>query len=126
MWLKDYMSHDNDRSAQILARIAELLVGTPALAETIRGTVGVRHVRCGKKTCHCGEGDRHGPVYYLSVSLGPGRTKQITLTHETYELARRYSENYASLHRILEEVSALNRELLEEQGQATRRQKQAP
>ena len=120
------MSHNNDRSNEILARMAELLAGTPALAETIRGTVGVRHVRCGKKTCHCAEGDRHGPVYYLSVSLGPGRTKQVTLTPETYELAKKYSENYTSLHRILEEVSALNRELLEERGRAKRRQKRAP
>jgi hypothetical protein len=120
------MSHHNDQSSEILARVAALTAEVPALTETLRGTVGVRHVRCGKKRCHCVDGELHGPVYYLSVSLGSGRTKQVTLTPETYELARRYSENYASLHRILEEVSALNRELFEERGRVTRRKKRAP
>lgn len=114
------MDELHDRATQIRARLAELAGGAPPLAEVLRGTVGTRRVRCGKKGCHCHDGPGHGPVYYLSVSAGSGRTKQIGLSRAQYDEASRLAENYASLRDILDEVSRLNRELLEADGRARR------
>jgi hypothetical protein len=114
------MNKLQDRTAEIRARLAELAEAAPPLAEILRGTVGSRRVRCGKKGCHCQDGSGHGPVYYLSVSVGGGRTKQIGLSREQYQEASRLAENYAALRDILDEVSRLNRELLEAEARARR------
>jgi len=115
------MHTPSDRILLLQKRIAEILDEAPALGEILRGTVGQRTVRCGKETCHCRDGEGHGPVRYLSVSLGAGQTKQMTLTPETYEIAQRYVHNYTRLKEILEEVSTINREILHEEQRSDRR-----
>ena len=80
-----------------------------------------RYVRCGKEGCHCRAGEGHGPVFYLSVSFGAGRTEQAALTAQTYEIAQRYAHNYVMLREVVEEVSAINREILREERRAHRR-----
>jgi hypothetical protein len=84
----------------------------PDLAEVLRGTLRRRYVRCGKESCHCREGRGHGPFVYLSVTLAVGRTEQITIATPDVGLARRFLANYARAYRLLEVVSAVNRELL--------------
>ena len=115
-----------DRISQLRRRLAELVADAPDLSEVLRGTVGQRYVRCGKKGCHCQDGEGHGPVYYLSVSLGAGRTKQVTLTRESHETAGRYARNYARLREILEEAFGIHRELLQEERRAARRRPASP
>src|SRR5436853_4530099 len=51
--------------------LVELL---PPAAETLRGTLRERYVTCGKPGCKCARGERHGPLWDLSVTLGSGRT----------------------------------------------------
>jgi len=109
--------------AQLRKRLAEVVARAPDLTEVLRGTVRQRYVRCGKAGCHCRDSEGHGPVFYLSVSLGVGRTEQATLTPETYEIARRYAHNYATLREVLEEVSSINREILQEQRRARPRKR---
>jgi len=53
-------------------------------------------------------------VLYLSVSLGVGRTHQITIPPEAYAVARQYVQNYARLRRSLETISTVNRTLLQQ------------
>lgn len=84
----------------------------PRLAHLLRGTLRRRFVRCGKPTCHCREGRGHGPFLYLSVTLGIGRTEQITIDPDDYPLVLQYLRNYGRLQRIVEKVGAVNRELL--------------
>ena len=86
----------------------------PPLAEVIRGTLRARYVRCGKAGCHCRKGRGHGPVRYLSVSLGVGESRQITIAAEDFELASQYVDNYERLWKLLEEISTVNRELLQQ------------
>ena len=116
----------NGRIEEFHQRLAELVADVPDLTAVLRGSVRKRYVRCGKKGCHCQEGRGHGPVYYLSVSLGAGKTKQITLTEETYELAQQYVHNYARWKEVLEEASSLNREILVERRKQTRRRGRDP
>lgn len=106
------MNEAEQRIAELEQRLAGLVDEVPNLAEILRGTVGERFVRCGKPGCRCQEGAGHGPVFFLSSSLG-GRTKQVALTPETYEIAKRYVGNYVRLKEIVDEVSAINHELLQ-------------
>lgn len=117
------MGSDVKQIARLRQRLAKAVARAPDLTEILRGTVGERYVRCGKENCRCREGKGHGPVHYLSVSLGVGRTEQVTLTPETYEIAQRYARNFARLREVLEEVSAINREILREQRLAIRRKR---
>lgn len=85
--------------------------GAPNLAEVLRGSLRRRFVRCGKTGCHCRKGRGHGPFLYLSVSLGVGRTAQITIPGDLELPARRYVANFARASQILEVISTINREL---------------
>jgi len=115
-----------DPVAQLRQRLIDLVASAPELTEVLRGSVGERYVRCGKENCHCKEGVGHGPVFYLSVSLGVRQTKQIALDVDSVELARRYVRNYVRLQEVLEEISAINRELLAEERVANRRRRRNP
>jgi hypothetical protein len=97
---------------ELKARRRRATASVPDLAEVLRGTLRRRYVRCGKAGCHCQQGPGHGPFVYLSVTLGVGRSEQITIATSDVALARRFSANYARAYQVLEEVSALNRELL--------------
>ena len=102
----------DDRSAdKLLKRRDRAVASVPNLAEVLRGTLRERYVRCGKPGCHCQKGKGHGPFLYLSVSVGAGKTVQITIAFEDRGLAERYVRNYQRLQKLLEEVSDLNREL---------------
>jgi len=119
------MGKASARIVRLRERLAELVAEAPDLAETIRGTVGQRYVRCGKQGCHCRDGEGHGPVLYLSVSLGTGQTKQVTLTPETYEVAQHYARNYSRLREVLEEISAIHREIFQEERREIRRRRRS-
>lgn len=105
-------------------RRAQAADDLPLLTEVIRGTLRQRFVRCGKPTCHCRKSRGHGPVLYLSVTLGVGRTRQITIAPEDAAAVRRYVQNYARAWRLLERISTINRELL--QKRLLRRQRKQP
>ena len=101
------------RRDQLLDRRSRAVAAAPELAETLRGTLGRRYVRCGKAGCWCRTERGHGPVLYLTVSLGVGRTHQVTIAREAYAIAQRYVQNYARLRRSLEAISTVNRTLLQ-------------
>ena len=99
---------------QLLRRLDRVLARAPSLAEVMRGTLRQRYVRCGKPGCHCERGKGHGPFVYLSVTVGVGRTVQITVDRKDRALAERYVRNYRRLQDLLERISEINRELLRE------------
>src|SRR3990172_3249597 len=99
---------------RLVARRARAGGTAPHLAEILRGTLGRRYVRCGKAGFRCQRGRGHGPVLYLSVSLGVGRTHQVTIAREAFAGAQRYVQNYARLRRVLEAISTVNRTLLQQ------------
>lgn len=97
---------------EVHERLNALVAEIPDLTRVLRGTVRKRYVRCSSEGCRCQTSRGHGPVYYLSVSSGGGRTRQFTLDADSYEKARAYAKNYVRLREILEEISALNYKLL--------------
>jgi hypothetical protein len=89
-----------------------LLQQFPPLAETLRGSVVERYLTCGKPNCQCAQGKRHGPVWCLTVTLGPGRSTGQTLTTEQAGRVRGWIRNYQQVKERLEKISDINRELL--------------
>lgn len=74
-----------------------------------------RFVTCGNPSCRCARGERHGPSWYLSVTLGPGRTTGSIIPGEKVDEVRGWIENYHKLKEQLEKISDINRELLRRQ-----------
>ena len=96
----------------LLKRRQGLVKLLPAVAETLRGSLIERYLTCGNPNCKCARGERHGPVWYLSVTLGPGRTTGTIVPVHLLEKVRRWIANYRKLKEHLEKVSNINRELL--------------
>ena len=84
----------------------------PPAEETLRGSLIERYVTCGNPSCKCARGERHGPVWYLTITLGPGRTTSAVVPPELRERVRRWIENYRKVKVDLEKISEINRELL--------------
>jgi hypothetical protein len=95
----------------LLLRRARAVQQLPPLAEVVRGSLVERHLRCGKPTCHCARGEGHR-VWYLTVSFARGRTEQVTVPVALVPIVQRWLKNYHRWWDSLEEVSAINRELL--------------
>jgi len=95
----------------------------PPVTDILRGSLVERYVTCGNSTCKCAKGERHGPLWYLTVTLGRGRTTGGIIPNEQVEEVRGWIENYHKLKDHLEKISEINRELLRRQRQQQRRSK---
>jgi hypothetical protein len=89
--------------------LAKLL---PPIAETLRGSLVERYVTCGNPACKCAKGERHGPIWYLTVTRGRGRTTGSIIPEEKLAEVRGWIENYHKVKDHLEKISEINRELL--------------
>jgi hypothetical protein len=89
--------------------LAKLL---PPITEILRGSLVERYVTCGNASCKCARGERHGPMWYLTVTLGPGRTTGGIIPEEKVAEVRSWIENYHKLKDHIEKISEINRELL--------------
>ena len=84
----------------------------PPLTEILRGSLVERYVTCGNPDCKCAKGERHGPVWYLTVTLGPGKTTGGIIAKDKVEGVRTWIANYQKLKDHVEKISEINRELL--------------
>ena len=108
------------KASKELSRLSELalrqrrqgLAKLPPVGEILRGSLMERYVTCGNPSCKCARGERHGPSWYLSVTLGPGRTTGSIIPAEKVDQVRHWIENYHQLKEQLEKISDINRELL--------------
>jgi len=115
-----------------LARLSELALRQrrqglatqlPPVTETLRGSLVERYVTCGNPACKCAKGERHGPVWYLTVTLGPGKTTGGIVASDKVEQVRGWVQNYQKVKEHLEKISEINRELLR-RDRAKQRQRQ--
>lgn len=82
----------------------------PAL---IRASVVERFGTCGSLTCRCRSGAKHGPYYYLTQCLAPGKVRKFLLkTEPAVAQARRATASFNAFYDGLEELSQINTELL--------------
>jgi hypothetical protein len=96
---------------KLLARRQQALARLPPLEQMVRGSVFVRHRRCGKAGCRCNSGPGHRTAY-LAVTLQDGKTEQIALPRELESLAQAWVSNYQRWCQAVEDVSRINRDLL--------------
>ena len=90
------------KASKELGRLSELalrqrklgLTKLPPVAEILRGSLMERYVTCGNPSCKCARGERHGPTWYFSVTLGPGRTTGSIIPEGKVDEVRSGIENY--------------------------------
>lgn len=81
--------------------------------ELLRASYVEQLLTCGKPACPCHRGQKHGPYYYLTLCLGPGRIRKFLLkTPEQQDQARRGTAAYSQFVEGMEELSQINAELL--------------
>jgi hypothetical protein len=84
-------------------------------SESLRGSLIERFLPCGKQGCRCKSGDLsalHGPAYYLTLSYPGGRTRQVYVPKRLKPVVERWLANYRQVHGALEEITAINLELV--------------
>jgi len=102
-----------DISSTVLRkRRRRLLAKIPPLARVLRGSLVETYRRCGRPGCHCARGVGHGPKHYLSVSTTGQRPRLTYVSNAAYGEAAEFLDNYRSLRAALNEICAINTELL--------------
>ena len=95
----------------------------PPVTEILRGSLVERYVTCGNPACKCAKGERHGPIWYLTVTLGRGHTTGGIIPAEKVAEVRGWIENYHKVKDHLEKISEINRELLRRERAKQRKHK---
>ena len=78
----------------------------------MRGSLIERFKRCGRPGCHCADGQGHGPKTYLSVSVSGERPQMDYVPNDRAADVRAMVENFNTVRAILNEICAINTELL--------------
>ncbi len=84
----------------------------PNLQALLRGSLMERYLTCGKPGCKCTRGERHGPVWYLSVTVRAGKTVGMQVPKEQVERIRGWLENHRKVRESVEAIAEINWELL--------------
>jgi len=94
-------------TAELRSRRAALVAALPQAGGLLPGALVEQHRSCGKERCRCTRGEPHGPYVYLQVT---GRL--ICVPAPLAEAVRAQVETSRRLRKMLEEISAINLELL--------------
>ena len=94
-------------SAELRSRRDRVAASLPGVAGFMAGSLAEQRRRCGKEGCRCAQGELHGPYAYLSVA---GRMVYVPAVLADEVRAR--LEDSGRLRQALEEISAINLELL--------------
>jgi hypothetical protein len=97
---------------QLRARRRRLAGSLPDVEGLIAGSVVEQGRRCGKEGCRCATGELHGPYTYVVLPRAGGRTRTVYVPAAAAEVVRRGAAVSAGVRAALEEVSAINIELL--------------
>ena len=97
---------------QLRARRRRLARSLPDVEALISGSVVEQGRRCGKEGCRCASGDLHGPYTYVVLPRAAGRTRTVYVPAAAAEAVRRGAGISAQVRDALEEISAINVELL--------------
>jgi hypothetical protein len=87
----------------------------PPTEQVIRGALIETYKRCGRPSCHCvdGPGPGHGPKRYLSTVVRTGERPRLGyVPNATHPQVAAFLANYRKLQEMLNEICAINAELL--------------
>jgi len=78
-----------------------------AAEQMLWGSLVAVYRKCGKPTCHCATGEKHGPVWYLSQHEA-GRTRMRFVPAEHLDAARRGVAAFQQYREFGQRVAAAN------------------
>jgi hypothetical protein len=94
-------------------RKARLLQSRKLPPNLIHASFLERFLKCGRPNCHCRQGEKHGPFFYLSRCLAQRQMRTLLLKGQPQILRARHSvESYRQLLQTLDQLSEINWELL--------------
>lgn len=97
---------------QLRARRRRLARSLPDVEGLIAGSVVDQGRRCGKEGCRCATGELHGPYTYVVLPRAGGRTRTVYVPAAAADAVREGAAVSAGVRDALEEISAINIELL--------------
>ena len=97
---------------QLRARRRRLARSLPDVEAVIAGSVVDQGRRCGKEACRCATGELHGPYTYVVLARQGGRTRTVYVPAAAAEAVRQGAALSSRVSDALEEISAINIELL--------------
>ena len=99
-------------STALRNRRHKLIRDLPPIEQVLRGSLIETYKRCGRPNCHCMGGPGHGPKRYLSIPQPGGRPRRDYVPNSAYPQAAQLIANFRKLREALDEIGAINAELL--------------
>ena len=94
-------------------RKSHLLRSFNLLPNLLHASFLERFLKCGRSNCHCHQGDKHGPFFYLSRCLPERQMQTLLLKGEDQILQGQQGvDAYHQLLQNLDQISVVNWELL--------------
>jgi hypothetical protein len=90
----------------------KLLSELPPFEHVLRGSLTEAYKRCGRPNCHCRDGPGHGPKRYLVISQPGARPRRDYVPNAACEQVSQWLGNFRRLRAALNEICAINTELL--------------
>jgi len=85
----------------------------PPASDRLRGSLIETYKRCGRPNCHCVDGTGHGPKRYLSTISRTGERPRVGyVPNAAHAEVCEFLANFRKLREMLNEVCAINAELL--------------
>jgi hypothetical protein len=108
------MSLQDLSSPALRKRRHRIVRDLPPIEHVLRGTLVETYKRCGRPNCHCVNGAGHGPKRYLSISQPGtgGRQRRDYVPNAIHEQVAHLIGNFRALREALDEICAINTELL--------------
>ena len=106
------MDIQNLSPSALRRRRRNLVRGLPSLDKVLRGSLTETYKRCGRPNCHCANGPGHGPKRYLVISQPGGRPRRDYVSNTVCEQVVHLIDNFHRLREALNEICAINAELL--------------
>lgn len=97
------------RERELRSELKQLLLSLGV----VRGNLSVRERSCGKPSCHCMRGGAKHTAVYL-VASEDGKLRQLFIPRALEPQAREWSEAYQRLRALLEELSELHWQKLQQ------------
>lgn len=85
-------------------RVDEVVAATE---EMLWGSLGEVYRRCGRPSCRCAKGEKHGPVFYLTRNEG-GRTRNTYIPEELLAQVERGVAAYRRYRELGQEIAEEN------------------
>jgi len=89
----------------------ELSARLATSVEMLRGSLVEKYIRCGKPRCACQQGQRHGPLYYLSLNEG-GATRLVYIRKDQVAKVRGQIAQFKAYKAIGAAICRINQKLL--------------